>query len=108
MPSGRCARYRRERHHRSAIDLSVPVTELAVSMTMSPSRLELMRAIFLAFGLDLLHRLEDGRQTERRRSASRRCPAELHLVGVAVDDLTWLIGMPSRSATSCANVVSWP
>jgi hypothetical protein len=25
-----------------------------------------------------------------------------------MDDLTWLIGTPSRSETTCAKVVSWP
>ncbi len=46
-----------------------------------------MRGDLLGLGLDLLHRLEDRRQTDRSRARAIGAHAELHLVGIAVDDL---------------------
>src|SRR5258708_25979395 len=42
---------------------------------------------FLGLGLDLLHRLDDGGAADGDRARAISAHAELHLVGVAVDDL---------------------
>src|SRR5258708_8381142 len=46
-----------------------------------------MRRDLLGLGLDLLHRLDDGGAADRDRARAVRAHAELHLVGVAVNDL---------------------
>src|ERR1700733_7935879 len=46
-----------------------------------------MRRDFLALGFDLFHRLDDGGATDRDRARTVGSHAELHLVGVAMDDL---------------------
>src|SRR5258708_12761757 len=46
-----------------------------------------MRRDLLGLGLDLLHRLDDGGAADRDRARAISAHAELHLVGVAVDDL---------------------
>src|SRR5258708_7993625 len=46
-----------------------------------------MRGDLLGFGVDLLHGLADGGAADRDRARAIRAHAELHLVGVAVDDL---------------------
>ena len=79
----------RERHHRQcdrlvgAGDFELAVLDDDVVFR----RLELMRGDLLGFGLHLLHRLEDGGQPDRGRARTVGAHAELHLVGVAMDDL---------------------
>ena len=51
-------------------------------------RFQLMRGDLLGLGFHLLHRLDDGGDADRRRARSVGAHAELHLVGVAMDDLT--------------------
>src|SRR5258708_13284870 len=46
-----------------------------------------MRRDLLGLGFDLLHRLDDGGAADRDRARAISAHAELHLVGVAVDDL---------------------
>src|SRR5258708_37305890 len=46
-----------------------------------------MRRDLLGLGFDLLHRLDDGGAADRERARAISAHAELHLVGVAVDDL---------------------
>src|SRR5258708_35325555 len=46
-----------------------------------------MRGDLLGLGLDLLHRLDDGGAADRDRARAVSAHAELHLVGVAVDNL---------------------
>ena len=78
-----------ERHHRQrdrlvgAGDLELAILDDDVVL----GRLELMRGDLLGLGLDLLHRLEDRGQPDRGRARAVGAHAELHLVGVAVDDL---------------------
>ena len=50
-------------------------------------RLERMRRDLLGLGFDLLHSLDDGRTSDRQRARAVSAHAELHLVGVAMDDL---------------------
>ena len=49
--------------------------------------LELMGRDLLGLGLDLLHRLQDRGEADRGRARAIGAHAELHLVGVAMDDL---------------------
>ena len=78
-----------ERHHRQrdrlvgAGDLELAVLDDDVVL----GRFELMRGDLLGLGFDLLHRLDDGGAADRERARAVGAHAELHLVGVAMDDL---------------------
>ena len=78
-----------ERDHRQrdrlvgAGDLELAVLDDDVVL----GRLQRMRGDLLGLGLDLLHRLDDGGAADRDRARAVGAHAELHLVGVAVDDL---------------------
>ena len=82
--------YRRERHleprHRlvGAGDLALAILDDDVALVGFQSE---WAAIFLALGLDLVERLDDGRHAHGAGARAVGAHAHLHLVGIAVDDV---------------------
>ena len=86
-----------------ARDGELAVLELDVGL----GRFEQVRGDLLALGDDLVDRLDDGGAADRERARTVRAHAERNASGIAVHDLDRSRSdMPSRLATTCANVVS--
>jgi hypothetical protein len=87
-----------------ALDRELAVGELDVGV----ARLHQVRRDLLGLGLDLVERLHDGRAAHRDGARAVGAHAEGHAAGVAVHHVDVVHRMPSRAATTCAKVVSWP